>query len=164
MEKNKLMMIIIIILLVVLLVTILGVAFVGFNMIASTNTDSIVEMSDEEEPKISPTDIEVLNLSEPIVANLRIGSDGEKHAAQVEVGIGINNDGSKEATAFYNMLVTKEVIIEDIILGILSNKTAEDLLRPDAREILKDEILQDLREKFDTDLIVEIYIGRLYVD
>lgn len=164
MEKNKLMMIIIIVLLVVLLGTILGFGIVLVTTVGNNNSTEVTdEVIEEEEVVLTPADLELVTLSEPITANLRTGADAEKHVAQISVSIGVDYT-TEESQAFYDMLLTKEVIIQDIVLGILGSKTLEDMERPDAKEILKDEILQAVSEKFNTEYVSTVYIGGLYVD
>lgn len=153
MKKNKVMIIVIIALLVVLLVAIVGVTIYVIKTIKI----------EDEEKVLKQEDIQVVQVSDSMYTNLRKGEDGEEHVIKIKVSVGIDVTDSKEGTKLIEMLAAKEVVTKDVIVGILLDKTFEDMKKTDAREILKNEILTKLQETFNSNLIVQIYIDEMFV-
>lgn len=155
-EKNKVMMIAIIILLVVLLVTI-GVGF--FITFRNLNKDpEAVNEQTTEVAAINQEDIKLFTVVEPIYTNLLTGADNEEHLVKLSISLGIDGTEKKESEKFMTLLTEQEVIVKDVIIGVVKNKTFEDLKKTDAREILKDELLTSLQKQFGSNLIIDIYI------
>lgn len=58
----------------------------------------------------------------------------------------------------------KEPKIKDTILSILSGKTVDEVIVPDAKERIKGEILKKLKAEIGEDLIVNVYITQFIVE
>lgn len=158
MEKNKIMMIAIMVLLVVLLVTI-GVGF----FITLKNLNAGAASSEEEERVVVQEDIKLLKLEDSIYTNLRKGIDGKDHIIKVSLSLGIDNTKEKQATEFIETLIEKEVIVMDVAIGVLRNKTYEELQKSDTQEVLREEILSKLQQEFNSNLIVNVYMSDLFL-
>lgn len=161
MGKNKIGMILIIILLVALLVLFaVGFAFLYKAMNkANDGTDNKIIV----EQMVSIEDIVNFSIGEPIVTNLLEGPDKKEHVIKLSVNLGINSskENAKEAEKLLTTLDLQKTVIKDIIIGICWNKTYEELKATDARSVLKDEILLKLKEAFETNLIVDVYIDEI---
>jgi flagellar FliL protein len=71
--------------------------------------------------------------------------EGEEHAA--EEGGGGHGGGEKGGPApLPEFMAKREIQIKDTILKVLSSKKAEDVLTPDGKERLKDELVEGLNE------------------
>lgn len=160
MAKNKIGMILIIVLLVVLLLTI-GIGF--FFIFKNLNTDQTQVTNVVQEEKIDINDIYLFELEDSIYTNLMLGEDNKEHVIKLSVNLGIDYSGkkTKESDTLVATLTEKIPVIKDNIIGVLRNKTYEELRRVDTQAVLKEEILLKLREEFSTDLIVKVYINDL---
>ncbi len=71
--------------------------------------------------------------------------EGEAHAA--EEGGGGHGGGEKGGAApLPEFMAKREIQMKDTILKVLSSKRAEDVLTPDGKERLKDELIEGLNE------------------
>ena len=72
-------------------------------------------------------------------------AEGEEHAA--EEGGGGHGGGEKAGAApLPEFMAKREIQIKDTILKVLSSKKADDVLTPDGKERLKDELIEGLNE------------------
>jgi flagellar FliL protein len=72
-------------------------------------------------------------------------AEGEAHAA--EEGGGGHGGGEKAGAApLPEFMAKREIQIRDTILKVLSSKKADDVLTPDGKERLKDELIEGLNE------------------
>lgn len=162
MEKNKVMMIAIIALLVILLITIsVGMFFMFKNLGKATNANP--EEQTTVVPAVKQEDIKLVTLSDPIYTNLLNGPDEKEHVIRLSLSLGVDCTKEKEGDAFIEMVTAKDVIVKDVIIGVLRNKTFDELKKTDAQEILRDEILTNLQKEFDSNLIVTVYISDLFL-
>lgn len=160
MEKNKIMMILIIVLLVILLLTI-GVGF----FITFKNLNSGDQITEEEKEPVRQENIQLISYDgESLYTNLRTGDDNKKHVIRVGYSLGIDISDKKESEAFITTLSEKTPIVKDVIIGVLRNKTYEELQKSDAQAVLREEILEKLQQEFDSNLIVTIYLSDLFLE
>lgn len=163
MEKNKLMMIIIIVLLVVLLGTIGAVSFYALKIMSGANGGA-VEQHVAEVAQLKPDEIEVVALSKAISTNLLTGADGKEHIISVTIGVGVDNTKKKESEDFIASLGTKDNIMTDTCISIISKKTYEELRSSEGQDVLKAEILAALQDQFQSNLIVKVYFSTFYTE
>jgi flagellar FliL protein len=72
-------------------------------------------------------------------------AEGEEHAA--EEGGGGHGGGEKPGAApLPEFMAKREIQIKDTILKVLSSKKSDDVLTPDGKERLKDELIEGLNE------------------
>lgn len=159
MEKNKVMMISIIVLLVILLITI-GVGF----FLTFKNLNNGAAPQEEVKEVVKQEDIQLVTYDESIYTNLRTGDDNKDHVIRVGFSLGIDISDKKESEAFITSLSDKTPIIKDVIIGVLRNKTYEELQRSDAQAVLREEILEKLQQEFDSNLIVTVYLSDLFLN
>lgn len=160
MEKNRIMFIIIIVLLVVLLFTIAGVSFYAIRMFSPASQDDR-PVTAEEVPRLTASQITTLDLSAPLSTNLLTSDDGADHVIKISLGIGLNNTDEKEFTAIQTLLTENETVSKDLILGILRNKTYEELKKHDGQETLKEEIRTALQDYYQSNVIVQISVSEI---
>lgn len=160
MGKNKVGIMLIIALLMVLLLTItIGFFFIFKNLKTdATDTANIVETQ-----SIDVNDIYLFELTDPIYTNLMLGEDNKEHVIKLSLNLGLDYSGkkTKESDALATTLSGKMPIIKDCIIEILRSKTYEELRRVDTQAVLKEEILLKLKEEFNTELIIKVYINDL---
>ena len=159
MDKSKPLLIIIIVLLVVLLGAVSFVS-VFFLKTLSQNTSGV---SNEAAPAVQLTvdQIEKVSLSAPISTNLLNGADGAEHYVKINLSIGVNNTDKKESPKMLSSLQSNEMVVRDIVLGILRGQTYAELTLPDGQDLLKSNIKSKLQEEFNSNLIVQVYISDL---
>lgn len=163
MGKNKIGMILIIVLLVSLLILFaVGFTFIykAMNKANEGGGNNIIVQQE-----LSMEDIKNFSIGDPIVTNLLKGQDKKDHVVKIDVSLGINTskDTSKEAEELIATLEEQKPVIKDIIIGVCRSKTYEELNVTDARVVFKDEILLKLQETFATNLIVDVYIGEIFL-
>lgn len=163
MGKNKIGMILIIVLLVSLLILFaVGFTFLykAMNKANEGGGNNIIVQQE-----LSMEDIKNFSIGDPIVTNLLKGQDKKDHVVKIDVSLGINTskDTSKESEELIATLEEQKPVIKDIIIGVCRSKTYEELNVTDARVVFKDEILLKLQETFDTNLIVDVYIGEIFL-
>ena len=163
MRKNKIGMILIIVLLVSLLILFaVGFTFLykAMNKANEGGGNNIIVQQE-----LSMEDIKNFSIGDPIVTNLLKGQDKKDHVVKIDVSLGINTskDTSKESEELIATLEEQKPVIKDIIIGVCRSKTYEELNVTDARVVFKDEILLKLQETFATNLIVDVYIGEIFL-
>ncbi len=160
MEKSKLMFIIIIALLVVLIGIIGFISFKAFSIL-NQEEGSETEVT-QTESYVPIANIETVALTSPISTNLKTGPSGIEYSIRLSIAIGIDNTDPKAAAELITMLSSKEPIVRDICLSVITNITYEELKAGDAQAILSSAILQRLQEEFETTLIYEVYVSDIY--
>lgn len=155
--KNKIMMIAIIVLLVILLVT---VSIVSFFVIKNFKSPDVEEVTQEE--PVDKKDIQLFTLSDAIYTNLKVGTDRKEHVIRISASIAVDMSDKKQSEEFYTLITANEVIVKDVIIGILREKTYEDL-QDNAREVLREEILSSLQKEFNSNLIVTVYLSDIFI-
>lgn len=161
MEKNKIMMLSIIILLVVLLATIAAGFFITLKKI---NQEPSAEGQVQTEAPASPEEIILFDVADSIYTNLKKGDDGKEHIIKLGVSLGIDNTDKKKGEPYKTELEAKIPMIKDTVIGILRNKTYDELQQADAQNILREEILERLQQDFNTNLIVNVYLSDMFLN
>ena len=160
MDKSKPLMIIIIALLVLVLGAISAASFFFIKSIGKTIAGAAVS-AESPVNKLSIDQIEKVPLTSPISTNLSAGQDGVEHYVKINLAVGVNNTDKNESPKMLASLANNEMVIRDIILGVLRSQTYEDLTVPEGQELLKDNIKTQLQEEFNSNLIVQVYISDL---
>lgn len=161
MDKSKILFFVIIGLLVVLIGVIGVVSFKAFSIIGSDETET-ENSATQQSGNVSKENITILDLTSPISTNLKTGPSGIDYAIRVSIGIGINNTDPDAAAPIIELLSTKETMVRDICLSVITNMTYEELTAGDAQAILSKAILQRLQEEFETNLIYDVYVSDIY--
>ena len=154
-EKSKIMMIVIIALLVVMLATIIVGGIFTFRLLR-TGGEDVPERIQPINVTVSPSELDLINLSSAIVTNLAMGTDGTERFISMGISIGVINTDKKESPVIKDLIISREPLVKDICLAIVGRKTAQELRRPDGKEILADEILAALQQEFGSNLIYSI--------
>jgi len=151
------------IIIIALLVVLLGaVSFVSYYFLRISGPNSSGD-SYQGSPatQLTMDQIEKVSLSGPISTNLLKGNDGAERYVKINLSIGVNNTDKKESPKMLNTLESNEMVIRDIVLGIMRNQTYEDITLPDGQDLLKENIKTQLQEEFKSNLIVQVYISDL---
>ncbi len=161
MEKSKIMFIVIIALLVILIGIIGFISFKAFDMLNNGNegNDNVVV----QDNYVSISDLETVELSSPISTNLKTGASGLEYSIRVSIAIGVNNTDKDNSPKIIDLLTTKEAIVRDICLSVITNMTYEELKAGDTQSILSKAILLRLQEEFETNLIYDVYVSDIYI-
>ena len=156
-SNNKVMMIVIIALLVILLISVVVVSFFAINMLNSS--DDPAGAVPPHAPVLTPADLYLFSLGEPIATNLRVGTDGRNHTIRVDLTVAVNNteeaEGSEELIA---LIYETEPIVRDTALRVIARKTYEELRFSDGIGLLSSEILRALQEEYGTHLIAQVRV------
>ncbi|BAU22745.1 flagellar basal body protein FliL [Caldimicrobium thiodismutans] len=93
---------------------------------------------------------------DPIIVNLMDPSG--KRYLQVRMSFEVADKKVEEE------LKKKEPLIKDLVLSILSGKTVEEVVVPDAKEKIKAEILKKVNEALGEELVLNVYITQFIVE
>jgi flagellar basal body-associated protein FliL len=156
------MMIIIIVLLVALIGTVAFVSFYMMSFLKNAQNPSTGTPSEQVVQHLTPDQLSTVKLSEPIVTNLAAGLDGKtSHMASVSISVLVDMTDKKNSEAFLNTLNANQDIISDICLGIIRSMTKDEIDRADSQAILKKDVLDALRETFESNLIYEVLVSNI---
>lgn len=163
MKKNLFSIVIIALLLVNLVFT----GFLAFTIIpAASKTNELVtkvcgaidlELEDSDANGVGGVgiaDIEVVDIPDDMTINLKKSSDGKDHVAVIGVALSVNtkHDDYGKLSESIN---TKTSLIKDTIRSTVSSFTLEDM--QDKQETVLKTILTNLRNLFQSDLIVSVH-------
>lgn len=107
-------------------------------------------------------DIKMISIEDPITTNLMAENEKKHHIIRLTASIGINSK-SKDAKKLTTQIEEQKVVIRDAIIEILTTKTFEEMTRPNAHQMLKEEILEQLRTNFQTNGIADVYLGEFFI-
>ncbi len=159
-NKSKLGMIVIVIILVLMFVVFTGGFIYTINLLNNAKAAN-GNVSKQEVAEYSLTDVININVADSITVNLLpAANDTKKHMAIVRVQLCLNSKDKDYKKLKLDSLVTgNEIAIRDLIIGILRNKTYDELEKPDSTAVLKQEILDSLQEFFGTNAIVQVNLA-----
>ncbi|MBQ4531519.1 MAG: flagellar basal body-associated FliL family protein [Lachnospiraceae bacterium] len=116
-----------------------------------------IELAADEEKsgKVSMDKLAVYELSEgaTMTMNLKVGEDGKTHVLVTSVSISMNTESEGYKT-YGETISEKESIIKGEINNVVSSHTVEEY-QVDAAGI-REEIVKNLQEMFDSDFIVDV--------
>lgn len=98
----------------------------------------------------------VLYQMEPIVVNL-FDPTGKRYL-QLRLSLELENKKLEEE------IKSREPQIMDVIISTLSSKTPEEVLQPEAKEMIKQELLSKINSSFGKDVVLNIYITQYIVE
>ncbi len=169
MKKNMLAMLILIVCIVNLTLT----AYTVFTVVPNAQrTDTLItkilQIIDLELESPLPQNINVSYSIEDIekyeidemTANLSLGPDGKQHYTKISASLTINTKDEDYATLNPKVDVMKSDIIS-IIKTDISRYNNEELVAPDTKQQLKDQILSDVQALFNSRFIVDCTIDYL---
>lgn len=110
---------------------------------------------EEENKKVSMDKLSVYELSEgaTMTMNFKVGEDGKTHVLVTSVSISMNTESDGYKT-YGETISEKESIIKGEINNVVSSHTLEEY-QVDAAGI-REEIVKNLQEMFDSDFIVDV--------
>ncbi len=164
MDKNKIMLIVIIVLLVLLLG---AIAFIGWKAAGLMGGGEQVEDPFiKEVVELKPQDFLYVNLDAPISTNLRTGADGKEHVARISLTFGLDNRDpeNEEYVLFLETFNNSMLMIRSICLDVIASKTYEEVVAPDAREVIAEEILSALQDTFQSNYINSVFVTDTWWD
>lgn len=110
----------------------------------------------EKSKKAKKSEATVFIDFDPIIVNL-LDPTGRRYL-QVRLSLEVVDKKAEEE------IKKKEPKIKDSILGILSGKTVDEVIVPDAKERIKGEILKKIKEDIGEDLVLNVYITQFIVE
>ena len=161
MEKSKTLVFIIIGILFTTVIAVTVALVFTFSSLKSITNGNGQEVLAQEAHR--QDDIEIFSITEPITANLIQDNDDEgKHMLRISVGVGMDTK-QKNYKKLKEQLENKISVLRHTIIKVIRNKTYEEMLQPNAQELMGQEILNELKEEFQTDAMVNIYFGEFFV-
>jgi flagellar FliL protein len=109
----------------------------------------------EKEKEKSPKETIIYSI-EPIVVNL-FDPTGKRYL-QVRLAFELKDKKIEEE------IRNSEPKIKDVIISTLSTKTPEDVLQPEAKALIKNELLQKINSALGEEAILNIYITQYIVE
>lgn len=162
MEKNKLLIII-----NIAFTTILLIVFI-FTMINMNKTIKTLTQTSEGKPTLEkseivpPEDIEIYEMKEDQLLKIYSEKDiNDSHALSIKIALGLNTK-DKDYKKIKEDLDKNSVKYSSAIVDYLVVKSYEEIERADSKIILQGEVLQLLREKYNTNVLAEVYFNRFY--
>ncbi len=110
----------------------------------------------KEEVKKQPETPAVLYSLDPIVVNL-YDPTGKRYM-QIRLALALPNKKAEEE------IKDKEPIIKDAIITYLSAKTPEEVIQPEAKEIIKRDLVKRINQALGEDLVLKVYITQYIVE
>ncbi len=98
----------------------------------------------------------VLYNLDPIVVNL-FDPTGKRYM-QIRLALALPDKKVEEE------IKDKEPIIKDAIITYLSAKTPEEVIQPEAKEVIKKDLLKRINEALGEDLVLKVYITQYIVE
>ena len=98
----------------------------------------------------------VLYNLDPIVVNL-FDPTGKRYI-QIRLALALADKKAEEE------IKNKEPIIKDAIITYLSAKTPEEVIQPEAKEVIKKDLLKKINEALGEDWVLEVYITQYIVE
>lgn len=98
---------------------------------------------------------------EPGTFNLKKGDDGEMHFAVVNVSISLNKQDDDYA-AKQPLIATNLELVKEIITNTFMHYTYEEVVSTDGAEEVREEMLNQIQELFDSDFIIGVTINGNY--
>jgi len=166
MEKNNKVMMFVIMGLLVLLMVILGGGFIYVANLLRNSADAADNGGGSRNvtaSQMDPRDIYLFPLERAVATNLRKSADGISHLANVSFSVGIDNT-QKESEETIALIQDKEPMVRDICLSTMRSMTYDELSREDGMDVLRYQVLNRLREDFQTNLIVSVSISDWYLE
>lgn len=109
---------------------------------------------------VTMADTAVYNITDEMTIPLKNDEDGTGHYAVGNVSLSLNSKHADYKTYNEETLATSEGIIKDIIYSVLGKYTKDEAQTNS--EQIKNEILERLREKFDSEVIYGVSFNFLY--
>ncbi|MBP3458302.1 MAG: flagellar basal body-associated FliL family protein [Lachnospiraceae bacterium] len=111
-------------------------------------------------PAVSMEDTDVYNIEDEMTIPLTKGADGEEHYALVQVSLSMDTK-NKDYKTYSATLDEKVTLIQGEIADVIGKYTADEI-QPRTEEI-KEEILSNIQEMYDSDFIYKITFSKLFV-
>ncbi|MFP4697256.1 MAG: flagellar basal body-associated FliL family protein [Eubacteriales bacterium] len=164
MEKNKWILPVAIALLVVNMILTTIIIIVGLPPIAKINKvvtamETVLDLEYDNEDINEDIPIDELNtvsLEDTISVNLRSASSDKIRVLRFSYGVTINKN-AKDAKKIADLIIEKESILNDSILGLVATKSFEDITKTNGNKELSEEIAELLRDILDTNAIVGVF-------
>ena len=116
--------------------------------------------SDVGTTNVTMADTAVYNITDEMTIPLMSDEDGTSHYAVGNVSLSLNTKHDDYKTYNEETLATSEGIIKDIIYSVMGKYTKNEA--QSNSEQIKSEILERLREKFDSEVIYGVSFNFLY--
>lgn len=138
---------------VLLLIIAFGIGWLVFasNQAVKAEQGEVESKYDWKKSKLYPV------AADSIVSNLNTGDVKDKRMIRVKVQFRVADD------KIIKKLDPETAVIVDNIISILRAKTPEEIIKPEAKEVIKQEIISKLNHYFETDKILDVYFEEFIV-
>ncbi len=138
--------------------TLLLVIAFGIGWLVYTGNQPEKDYTENNEPKYDLSRSVLFPVgSEAIISNLNTGDVRDRRVIRVRLNLRIADN--KMVTE----LETDRAVIIDEIITILRAKTPAEVIQPEAKEMIKKEIIDALNTCFNTDKILDVYFEEFIV-
>ncbi|HCC08305.1 MAG TPA: hypothetical protein DEP72_09145 [Clostridiales bacterium] len=150
---------------ILLLVVVIGTQFYLIMQMSNTGTGKVVEDSKDKGKKalIAIEDVEPVSVVEKKVYTLAPDSIGQQYRLRVTIHLGVNSKSSEYKEKAI-LIEEKKPIVGDIIDTVIRGKNYENYQQPNFWTDLKKELLEKINEKFDTDIMVDVFFEDVYIE
>lgn len=123
--------------------------------------DLELESPDGEKSNISVEDISIHNIEDELTINLK-GNEGDtkSHFALLSLSLSLDTT-SEDYEALSPTIETNESVIKEIVTNVFSKYTVNEVLSN--KEGIKEEVLIELREYFQSNFIINVSFSNLIV-
>ena len=134
------------------------IAKVASNIDLELESSSAVTAAD----KVGIQDVEVYQIEDELTINLKKGpNDSKNHYVLVSVSFSINTK-SEDFESLKPTIANNEDSLKEIIIDEFSKYTVDDV--KENKENVKAEILKRVQEKFNSDFIISVAVGKMVVE
>ncbi len=128
----------------------------------ASNIDLEIDSPLEKPDEVAIQDIETFQIPDDITISLKKSpNDSKAHYALVSVSFSVNTK-SKDYETLNPMIASNIDPLKEIISDEFSKYTVDDVT--DNKEKIKEEILKRVQEKFQSDFIISVSVGKLVVE
>lgn len=162
MDKVKGMITINIVLTVIMVI---GLLFIGFLTLKGSGNNA-GEVFDSGTVSLTEQEITPVKLPSAILANVyELDNSKKQHTLRMDVMMILSSkhDDFKDISAFLGD-ETKTKMLSSDIQDLVRKKSYEEIKRPDSKQVIESEILELLRNKFNSDAIVDVDLPEYFHD
>jgi len=159
-SKNKILMIVIVAMLVILLVAVVFIAIMLLRMPDGSEQGGSAAAAVD----LRPDQLELIEFSQPISTNIR-GETGTTHVIRTGFIVAVDRTQGRDSNDAIALLSESDSIMRSVALHVVRGRTFEELSHPEAMALLEQDLLDQLRIEFSTNLIHRVMVdGNWFLD
>lgn len=138
------------------------IVVVGMYLVLMTRPLNDEKNNDQQATVLSAKDKEMVYLSQPINANLKMGTNNIPHMVRLVIGMEVNKK-DKNYKVVMKDFSDYELLMRHKIIETVRSKTYEEMMDESAQNTLSNTIRGTINELLDTELIQNIYFGEFFI-